>query len=91
MAFEAFEVALQMVGSLREPLAALEMRDPSLAVQVRRSAASVALNLMEGGVARERTASTCGGSPPEAPTRSWPASAWPRRSDTSAKRMSRLR
>ena len=48
MAFEAFEVTLQMVGSLRQPLAALERRDPSLAVQVRRAAASVALNLMEG-------------------------------------------
>ncbi len=48
MAFEAFEVALQMVEALREPLTALERRDPSLAVQVRRAAASVALNLMEG-------------------------------------------
>jgi four helix bundle protein len=48
MAFEVLEVALQMVGSLREPLAALERRDPSLAGQVRRAAASVPLNIGEG-------------------------------------------
>ncbi len=48
MALEVFEVAVQMVGSLREPLAVLERRDPDLARQVRRAAASVALNIGEG-------------------------------------------
>ena len=52
MAFEAFEVAIQMVRALEGPLAALERRDPSLASQLRRAAASVPLNLSEG---RRRT------------------------------------
>ena len=52
MAFEAFEVAIQMVRSLEGPLVALDRRDPSLALQLRRAAASVPLNLSEG---RRRT------------------------------------
>jgi four helix bundle protein len=48
MPFDAFEVALELVRSLREPLATLEQRDPSLALQLRRAAASVPLNLGEG-------------------------------------------
>jgi len=48
MPFDAFEVALELVRSLRAPLAALEQRDPSLAQQLRRAAASVPLNLGEG-------------------------------------------
>jgi len=48
MPFDAFEVALELVRSLRAPLAALDQRDPSLAQQLRRAAASVPLNLGEG-------------------------------------------
>ena len=48
MAFQAFEVSLELIRALGAPLAALEQRDPSLAQQVRRAAASVSLNLAEG-------------------------------------------
>ena len=52
MPFDAFDVALEMVRSLRQPLAAITERDPALAQQLRRAAASVPLNLSEG---RRRT------------------------------------
>ncbi len=48
MPFDAFEVSLQMIRSLEGPLATLDRRDPSLALQLRRAAASVSLNLSEG-------------------------------------------
>ena len=48
MSFEAFDVALEMIHSLRQPLASLAQRDPDLAQQLRRAAASVPLNLSEG-------------------------------------------
>jgi four helix bundle protein len=48
MPFDAFEVSLELVRSLRAPLAALDQRDPPLAQQLRRAAASVPLNLGEG-------------------------------------------
>lgn len=48
MAFEAFEVSLQMIRAIGAPLEVLERRDPSLALQMRRAAASVSLNLAEG-------------------------------------------
>jgi four helix bundle protein len=52
VSFIAFDVALEMIRCLREPLAAIAERDPSLAQQLRRAAASVPLNLAEG---RRRT------------------------------------
>jgi len=48
MSFQAFDVALEMVRQLREPVAVLVRRDPDLAQQLRRAAASVPLNLSEG-------------------------------------------
>ncbi|HEU4383559.1 MAG TPA: four helix bundle protein [Anaeromyxobacteraceae bacterium] len=48
MSFDAFDVALEMIRRLREPLAAISERDPALAQQLRRAAASVPLNLSEG-------------------------------------------
>jgi four helix bundle protein len=48
MTFQAFEVALEIVRSLEGPLANLDRRDPDLARQLRRSAASVPLNVSEG-------------------------------------------
>jgi four helix bundle protein len=48
MPFDAFDVSLDLIRSLREPLAAVAERDPALAQQLRRAAASVPLNLSEG-------------------------------------------
>jgi four helix bundle protein len=48
VAFKALEIALDTIRHLPEPLAAITQRDPDLARQIRRAAASVALNLSEG-------------------------------------------
>jgi len=48
MPFHAFDVALEMVQQLRQPLAILATHDASLAQQLRRAAASVPLNVSEG-------------------------------------------
>jgi four helix bundle protein len=48
MPFDAFEVSLSMIRSLREPVQLLVRRDGALADQVRRAAASVPANLSEG-------------------------------------------
>jgi four helix bundle protein len=48
VAFQALELALDAIHHLVEPLAAIAQRDPDLARQVRRAAASMALNLGEG-------------------------------------------
>ena len=57
MRFDAFEITLQLIRSLRDVLAVLDRRDPSLALQTRKAAASVALNLREGRrrVGKDRT------------------------------------
>ncbi len=48
MAFQAFEIALDAIAQLPQPLATIAQRDPDLARQIRRAAASMALNLSEG-------------------------------------------
>ena len=48
MPFEAFEVALEMVRSVRVVVEVVAVHDASLASQVRRAAQSVPLNLNEG-------------------------------------------
>jgi four helix bundle protein len=46
--FQALELSLDVIRSLRAPLEALRARDPDLYRQIRRAASSVALNLAEG-------------------------------------------
>ncbi len=46
--FQALEIALSMIGSLRAPLAKIARHDRDLEKQLRKAAASVALNLGEG-------------------------------------------
>jgi len=48
MRFEALEISIAVIESLRGPLAALRLRDPDLHQQIRRAASSVPLNLAEG-------------------------------------------
>jgi four helix bundle protein len=48
MRFDAFEVSLHLVSTLRGPLDRLRSRDRNLADQARRAATSVPLNLSEG-------------------------------------------
>lgn len=56
MAFQAFEIAIEMNRSLKLPLGEISRRDPDLASQLRRAAASAALNLSEAGqrIGRDR-------------------------------------
>ena len=44
----AYEVSLEVIGSLRRVVPQIEAHDRDLADQIRRAASSVALNLMEG-------------------------------------------
>jgi four helix bundle protein len=48
MAFDAYDVSLDLIRTLRLPLEPLTARDPDLARQLRRAASSVAQNLREG-------------------------------------------
>ena len=48
MAFIAVDVAIEMIRALRPAIELIARRDASLADQLRRAAASVALNLAEG-------------------------------------------
>ena len=50
--FEVFEVAVELVSALREPVAAIAVRDADLARQLRRAASSVPLNIGEGNQRR---------------------------------------
>ena len=46
--FDALELSLDVIRSLRGPLQTIKSRDPKLADQLRRAASSVSLNLGEG-------------------------------------------
>ncbi len=78
--FEALEVSLKAVRSLREPVRTIRTRDPKLADQLRRAASSIALNLSEGrrrmGKDRRYHWSVAAGSAEEAHTCLRVAEAW---------------
>lgn len=46
--FQALEISLQVIRSLREPVRRIRQCDPKLAEQIRNASSSVALNLSEG-------------------------------------------
>jgi four helix bundle protein len=46
--FEVLETAVELVAALRAPVASIAAKDPDLARQLRRAAASVPLNIGEG-------------------------------------------
>ena len=48
MGFDAFDVALDLVRSLKEPIAKIRAHDPPLADELERARISVPLNLREG-------------------------------------------
>ena len=48
MSLDALEVSLDVIRTLRAPLAAIRVCDPKLYDQIRRAVSSVALNIAEG-------------------------------------------
>ena len=78
--FDALEVALLLVGALREPLEEIRRREGNLADQARRAATSVALNISEGsrrtGRDRSHLFKVAAGSASEAETALRIAEAW---------------
>ena len=48
MRFDALEISLELIHSLKQPVARLRSRDPKLHQQIRSAASSIALNLAEG-------------------------------------------
>lgn len=48
MPFVVYDQTLHLLGKLRAPLATLATRDKPLAIQLKRAASSIALNLAEG-------------------------------------------
>ena len=78
--FDALEVSLKAIRSLRQPLRTIRARDPKLAEQLRQAASSVALNLSEGrrrlGKDRRYHWSVASGSAEEAHTCPRLAEAW---------------
>jgi len=48
MTFQALELSIDLIRSLRAPVDVLRLRDPGLHKQIRAAASSVALNLGEG-------------------------------------------
>ena len=54
MPFDAFDIALALIRSLRRALAKIAQHDKNLADQIRRAATSAALNLCEGQCRKDR-------------------------------------
>ena len=57
MSFDALDVSLQLIRSLRSPVEKIQAHDSALAIQIRKAASSISLNLGEGRrrVGRDRT------------------------------------
>ncbi len=48
MRFDALEISLELIHSLKQPVTRIRSRDPKLYQQIRAAASSIALNLAEG-------------------------------------------
>ena len=80
MTFQALEISLEVVHSLRDPIRGIQRADRDLASQLRRAVNSVSLNLAEGwrreGRDRLHSFRVAAGSAAEAQTALRLASAW---------------